>query len=63
MVVGFYHILIGSNQPNEATISRSSLGKILALREAERLIVEGITSDAEMLLKEALICQTTLVSE
>ena len=63
MVVGFYHIPIGSNQPDEAAISRSNLGKILAPREAERLIVEGITGDAEMSLKEALMCQTSPASE
>jgi hypothetical protein len=53
IVVGFWHQgTQGSLQ--EAGLSRAALKKILAPREAERLIAESMTSDPDLSLKEAL---------
>lgn len=58
IVVLFYHE--NENGRREAAISRSSLAKILATREAEKLVVESITGNPDMSLKEALMSQLSL---
>lgn len=55
IVVGFYHT--NNSGTEEAAVSRSNLGKILAPREAERLIVEGIVGYPDLSLREALESQ------
>lgn len=58
IVVGFYHMNAQSTE--EAAISRSSLGKILSPREAERLIVEGITGHQDSSLRDTLYNQISM---
>ncbi|KAJ5982304.1 hypothetical protein N7451_012404 [Penicillium sp. IBT 35674x] len=53
IVVGFWHQK-GQGSLQEAGLSRAALKKILAPREAERLIAESMTSDPDLSLKEAL---------
>ncbi|KAJ5602067.1 hypothetical protein N7510_011601 [Penicillium lagena] len=55
IVVLFYHE--NEKGRREEAISRSSLTKILAKREAEKLVAESIVGDPEMSLKEALMSQ------
>lgn len=55
IVVLFYHQ--NENGRWEVALSRSSLAKILATREAENLIVESITGSTNLSLKEALMAQ------
>ena len=55
IVVGFYHT--NNNGTEEAAVSQSNLGKILAPHEAECLIVEGIVSYPDLSLREALESQ------
>jgi hypothetical protein len=53
IVVGFYHE--GDNAPlREEGLSRSALRKILAPREADRLIAENMVSNPSIPLKDAL---------
>jgi hypothetical protein len=60
IVVGFYYSTNNHVQATEYAISKSNLGKILSLREAERLIMEGIVGHQRMTLREALNSHVTM---
>ncbi|RJE18998.1 hypothetical protein PHISCL_08660 [Aspergillus sclerotialis] len=60
IVVGFHHS-DGATEVNEA-ISRSSLGKILSPKMAERMIVEGIVGHPNMSLEEVMHYQISLAA-
>ena len=61
IVVGFYHT--NNNGMEEAAVSQSNLGKILAPHEAECLIVEGIVGYPDLSLREALKSQISLTQQ
>lgn len=60
IVVGFQHS-DGATEIKEA-ISRSSLGKILSPKAADRMIVEGIVGHPNMTLREVLSYQISLAA-